>query len=69
MTWGGHDGAPRPFGCCAIMIAHARTSGRFSTMGPVYQRQTMSPTVNARGARGSWERGSPSSIKSREREG
>jgi hypothetical protein len=32
---GGCDGAPRPFGCCAVMIVRARTSGRFSTVGPV----------------------------------
>jgi hypothetical protein len=31
------DGAPRPFGCCAVMIAHARASGRFDTVGPVCQ--------------------------------
>jgi hypothetical protein len=56
---GGHDGAPRPFGCCAVMIAHARTSYRFSTVGPVYQRHTILPAVNACGARGSREHGPP----------
>jgi hypothetical protein len=59
---GGCDGAPRPFGCCVVMIARAHSSGRFSTVGPVCQRQTISPAVNARGAHGSWERGSPRSI-------
>jgi hypothetical protein len=29
------DGAPRPFGCSAVMIAHACASGRFGTVGPV----------------------------------
>jgi hypothetical protein len=31
---GGRDGPPRPFGCRAVMIAHARTPGRFSVVGP-----------------------------------
>jgi hypothetical protein len=56
---GGRDGTPRPF---AVMIARVRSSGRFSTVGPTCQRQTMSPAVNGRGARGSRERGSPRSI-------
>jgi hypothetical protein len=54
---GGRDGASQPFGSCAIMIAHARVSGRFSTVGPVGQRQAALPAVNACGARGSRERG------------
>jgi hypothetical protein len=56
---GGRDGAPRPFGCCAVMIAHARTSYRFSTVGPVCQQRTIPPAVNACGARGSREHGPP----------
>jgi hypothetical protein len=44
---GGHDGVQRPFGCCAVMIARARSSGRFGTVGPVCQQQTGSPAVNA----------------------
>jgi hypothetical protein len=48
------------------MIAHARTSGRFGTMGPVCQRQTASLAVNARGARSSRERGSPNLLITRE---
>jgi hypothetical protein len=64
----GHDGTLRPFGCCAVMIAHVRTSGRFSTVGPACRRRTMSPVVNAHDARGSREHGSPRSIN-REREG
>jgi hypothetical protein len=35
---GGRDGALWPFGCCAIMIDLARSSGRFSTVGLVCQR-------------------------------
>jgi hypothetical protein len=66
---GGCDGAPRPFGSHAVMIAHARASGRFSTVGPVGQRQAASPAVSARGARGSREHGSPRSINCREGEG
>jgi hypothetical protein len=31
---GGRDGAPRPFGCRAVMIAHACTPGRFGAVGP-----------------------------------
>jgi hypothetical protein len=31
----GRDEAPRPFGCYVVMIARARSSGRFSTVGPV----------------------------------
>jgi hypothetical protein len=58
----GCDGAPRPFGCYAVMITCARTSGHFSSVGPVCQRRTRSPAVNACGACGSQERGSPRSI-------
>jgi hypothetical protein len=56
---GGLDVASRPFGCRAVMIACARTSGRFGTVGPVCQRQTRSPAVNACGAHSFRERGSP----------
>jgi hypothetical protein len=35
---GGRDGAPRPFGRRAVMIAHARMPGRFGAVGPVCQR-------------------------------
>jgi hypothetical protein len=56
---GRHDGVPRPFGCRAVMIARARASDRFNAVGPASQRQIVSPVVNARDARGSWERGSP----------
>jgi hypothetical protein len=59
---GERDKAPRPFGCCDVMITCARTSSRFSMVGPVCQWQTMSHAVNARGARGSREHGSPRSI-------
>jgi hypothetical protein len=44
------------------MIARACTSSRFGTVGPVYQRQARSPAVNAHGARGFRECGSPRSI-------
>jgi hypothetical protein len=30
---GRRDGASWPFGCYAVMIAHARSSGRFSMVG------------------------------------
>jgi hypothetical protein len=56
---GGRDGTPRPFCCCAVMIAHAHSPNHFSTVGPACQRQTMSPAVNARSVRGSRECGSP----------
>jgi hypothetical protein len=59
---GGRDGALRPLGCCAVMITRARTSDRFSTVGPVCQRRTMTPAVNGCGARGSRESGSLRSI-------
>jgi hypothetical protein len=59
---GGRDRAPRPFGCCAVITACAHTSGRCSIVGPVCQRQTMSPAVIACDARGSRECGSPTSI-------
>jgi hypothetical protein len=32
---GGCDRAPRPFGCSAVMIAHACASVHFGTVGPV----------------------------------
>jgi hypothetical protein len=47
----GRERAPRPFGCRAVMIAHARASGHFSTVGPTSQRQTVSPAVNMHAAR------------------
>jgi hypothetical protein len=47
----GRDGAPRPFGCRAVMIAHARV-WLFQHGGPACQWQTMPPAVNACGARG-----------------
>jgi hypothetical protein len=56
---GGCDGAPWPFGCHVVMIVHARASGRFSTVGPVGQRQTVSPAVNASGAQSSRVRAPP----------
>jgi hypothetical protein len=59
---GGREGASRPFGCHTVMIAHARAPGRFNTVGPVGQRHTVLPVVNARGVRSSRERGSPRSI-------
>jgi hypothetical protein len=59
---GGRDGAPRPFSYRAVMIVRARGSDRFSTVGPVCHRRTASPVVNAHGARGFRERGSPRSI-------
>jgi hypothetical protein len=34
---GGCDGPSRLFGCRAIMIAHARTLGRFGVVGPARQ--------------------------------
>jgi hypothetical protein len=34
---GGRDGPPRPFGCRTVMIAHARTPGRFSVVGPAHR--------------------------------
>jgi hypothetical protein len=49
---GGRDGAPRPFGCRAVMIARARSPGRFGTVGLLCERQTRSPAVNACGACG-----------------
>jgi hypothetical protein len=49
---GGRDGAPRPFSCRTVMIARAHSSSRFGTVGPVCQRQTRSPAVNAHDARG-----------------
>jgi hypothetical protein len=58
---GGRDGAPRPFGCRAVMIAHACTPGRFGAVGPARQWQMQPPAVNARGARFR-ERGSLRSI-------
>jgi hypothetical protein len=66
---GGRDGASRPFGCCAVMIARAHTSCRFSMVGPVCQRQTMSPAVNARGACGFLGARLPRIYKLWEREG
>jgi hypothetical protein len=66
---GGRDRMPWPFGCYAVMIVHARTSGHFSTVEPACQQQTMSPAVNARGARDSRERGSPRSINREEGRG
>jgi hypothetical protein len=65
---GGRDGVPRPFSCHAVMIARARSSGRFGAVWPVCQRQTRSPVVNARGARG-FGSAAPLIYKSREREG
>jgi hypothetical protein len=62
---GGCDGVPQPFGCRAVMIAHARAPDCFSSVGPAGQRQTVSPAVNARGVCGSQERGSPRSINCR----
>jgi hypothetical protein len=35
---GGRDGAPRPFGYRAIMIARACTPDRFGAVGPICQR-------------------------------
>jgi hypothetical protein len=35
---GRRDGVPRPFGCRAVMITHARLSGRFNTVGAASQR-------------------------------
>jgi hypothetical protein len=46
----------------AVMIAHTCAPSCFSTVGPVGQRQTVSPAVNACGARSSRESGSPRSI-------
>jgi hypothetical protein len=69
VTGGGRDGAPRLFGCYAVMIARAHTSSRFSMVGPACQRQTMSPAVNARGARGFSGVRLPQIYKLREREG
>jgi hypothetical protein len=34
---GGRDGAPRPFGCRAIMMAHARAPNCFGAVGPARQ--------------------------------
>jgi hypothetical protein len=34
---GGRDGPPRPFGCCAVMIARARAPGHFGDVGPARQ--------------------------------
>jgi hypothetical protein len=62
-TWGdGRDGALRPFGCRAVMIAHARVRGLFSVVGPDGRRLMALPAFNRRGARSSRERGSPRSI-------
>jgi hypothetical protein len=47
---GGRDWTTRLFGCRAIMIAHARASGRFGAMGPAYQWQMQPPVVNAHDA-------------------
>jgi hypothetical protein len=44
------------------MIEHARAPGRFSTVGPAGQRQTVFPAFNVRGTRSFRERGSPGSI-------
>jgi hypothetical protein len=49
---GGCDGAQRSFGCCAVMITHARAPSRFGTVGPVCQLQTRSLAVNACSAHG-----------------
>jgi hypothetical protein len=37
---GGRDGPPRPFGCRAVMIVHARVPCRLSVVGPARQWQT-----------------------------
>jgi hypothetical protein len=34
---GRRDGAPRPFGCRTVMIAHAHAPGRFGAVGPARQ--------------------------------
>jgi hypothetical protein len=47
---GGREWTTRLFGCRAIMIAHARASGRFGAMGPAYQWQMQPPVVNAHDA-------------------
>jgi hypothetical protein len=65
---GRRDEVPRPFGCRAVMIARARSSGRFGAVWPVFQRQTRSPAVNAHGTRG-FGSAAPQIYKSREREG
>jgi hypothetical protein len=44
---GGRDGPPRPFGCRAVMIAHARAPGRFGAVGPARQWQMQPLAVNA----------------------
>jgi hypothetical protein len=37
MGGGGRDGAPWPFGCRVVMIAHACASSRFGAVGPTCQ--------------------------------
>jgi hypothetical protein len=59
---GGRDGAPRPFGCRAVMIAHACVHGRFSRVGLAGQRRTALPAFNGCDARDFWGRDSPRSI-------
>jgi hypothetical protein len=59
---GGRDGPTRPFGCCAIMIAHARVFVNFGAVGPSDQWRTALPAVIARGAWSFREHGSPGSI-------
>jgi hypothetical protein len=66
---GGRDGAPRPFGCHAVMIAHAHEHGHFSAVGPAGQRLTALPVFNGRSARSFQERGSPRSINHGEGKG
>jgi hypothetical protein len=59
---GGRDGATRPFGCRAVMIAHACVRGHFGATGLADQRRMALPAFNVRGTRSSRERGSPRSI-------
>jgi hypothetical protein len=63
---GGRDGPPRPFGCRAVMITHARATCRFGVVGSAHQWQMRQPAVNARGASARFgKRSSPGSINRR----
>jgi hypothetical protein len=65
---GGRDGAPWPFGCRAVMIAHACVPDRFNMVGLASQQWMPLIAFNVRGARYFWERGSAGSINRRKRE-
>jgi hypothetical protein len=51
---GGRDGALRPFGCCAIIMAFVRARDRFSTAGPICQQCGVSAVLTATARGDSW---------------